>query len=64
MEAVQAQVLEHYRSELVDRIRATGLVLSAGGLTVKLAQEFDRWDTDRSGSVNSTEFKKFMEKPS
>ena len=40
MEAVQAQVLEHYRSELVDRIRAKGLVLSAGGLTVKLAKEF------------------------
>jgi 4-hydroxy-3-methylbut-2-enyl diphosphate reductase len=30
MEAVQAQVESHYRSELVDRIRARGLVLSAG----------------------------------
>jgi 4-hydroxy-3-methylbut-2-enyl diphosphate reductase len=40
MQAVQAQVLEHYRSELVDRIRAKGHVLSAGGLTVKLAKEF------------------------
>src|SRR5881296_4683222 len=40
MEAVQAQVLSHYRSELVDRIRANGGVLSAGGLTVKLAKEF------------------------
>ncbi len=40
MEAVQAQVLSHYRSELVDRIRARGHVLSAGGLTVKLAKEF------------------------
>ena len=27
MEAVQAQVLTHYRSELVDRIRANGGVL-------------------------------------
>jgi 4-hydroxy-3-methylbut-2-en-1-yl diphosphate reductase len=40
MEAVQAQVLSHYRSELVERIRANGNMLSAGGLTVKLAKEF------------------------
>jgi len=41
MAAVQAQVLSHYRSELVDRIRANGCVLSAAGiLTVKLAKEF------------------------
>src|SRR5688572_31201355 len=41
MEAVQAQVLSHYRSELVDRIRAQGLVTSADGLLkIKLAKEF------------------------
>ena len=40
MEAVQAQVLSHYRSELVERIRANGNVLSAGDLTIKLAKEF------------------------
>lgn len=40
MAAVQAQVLSHYQSELVDRIRASGNVLSVGGLTVKLAKEF------------------------
>ncbi len=40
MSAVQAQVLSHYRSELVERIRANGHILSAGNLTVKLAQEF------------------------
>jgi 4-hydroxy-3-methylbut-2-enyl diphosphate reductase len=41
MQAVQAQVLSHYRSELVERIRANGHVLSADGLlTVKLAKEF------------------------
>ena len=41
MAAVQAQVLSHYRSELVERIRANGYVLSADGLlTVKLAKEF------------------------
>ena len=40
MEAVQAQVLSHYRSELVDGIRARGGVVSAGGITIKLAKEF------------------------
>ena len=40
MEAVQAQVLSHYRSEIVERIRANGGVISAGDLTVKLAKEF------------------------
>ncbi len=41
MEAVQAQVLSHYRSELVERIRANGHVIShPGTLTVRLAKEF------------------------
>lgn len=41
MEAVQAQVLSHYRSDLVDRIRARGHVISADGvLTIKLAKQF------------------------
>src|SRR5438477_7937989 len=40
MAAVQAQVLSHYRSELVERIRANGHVLASGDLTVKLAKEF------------------------
>jgi 4-hydroxy-3-methylbut-2-enyl diphosphate reductase len=40
MSAVQAQVLSHYRSELVERIRANGGIVSAGGLTIKLAKEF------------------------
>lgn len=40
MTAVQAQVLSHYRSDLVERIRASGHILSAGGMTVKLAKEF------------------------
>jgi 4-hydroxy-3-methylbut-2-en-1-yl diphosphate reductase len=41
MEAVQALVLSHYRSDLIDRIRAKGHILSADGLlTVKLAKEF------------------------
>jgi 4-hydroxy-3-methylbut-2-en-1-yl diphosphate reductase len=41
MEAVQAQVISHYRSELVTRIRVNGGILTAPGrLTVKLAKEF------------------------
>ena len=40
METVQAQVLSHYRSELVERVRAHGGVLGADSLTVKLAKEF------------------------
>src|SRR5213594_1110094 len=39
MAAVQAQVLSHYRSDLVERIRASGHILSAGDLTIKLAKE-------------------------
>src|SRR3954462_6722099 len=41
MEAVQAQGLSHYRSELIDRIRAKGDVVSVDGqLTGKLAKGF------------------------
>lgn len=41
MVEVQAQVLSHYRSQLVERIRANGNVISAPGvLTVRLAKEF------------------------
>ncbi|MDB6055259.1 MAG: lytB [Verrucomicrobiales bacterium] len=42
MESVQAQVLSHYRSEIVDKIRASGNVLTSpeSRMTVKLAKEF------------------------
>ena len=40
MEAVQASVLSHYRSEIVENIRANGGVIAADGLKVKLAKEF------------------------
>jgi 4-hydroxy-3-methylbut-2-en-1-yl diphosphate reductase len=40
MAEVQAQVLSHYRSGLVERIRSSGHVLSAGDLTIKLAKQF------------------------
>lgn len=29
----------------------------------ELAQEFERWDHDHSGTVNATEFRSFMERP-
>jgi len=40
MQAVSAQVVAHYRSELVERLRANGGTFSYGGLTSRLAKEF------------------------
>jgi 4-hydroxy-3-methylbut-2-enyl diphosphate reductase len=40
MAAVQAQVETHYRSEIVDRLRAGGGLLSVDGVTVRLAKQF------------------------
>ena len=40
MADVQAQVVMHYRSELVEYLRAHGGMISVGGLTIKLAKEF------------------------
>ena len=40
MEAVQQQVEQHYRSVVVEKLRASGNVLSAAGLTVRLAKQF------------------------
>ena len=40
MEAVQAQVEKHYRSALVERIRANGHQIQAGDLNIRLAKEF------------------------
>ena len=40
MAAVQAQVESHYRSEVVERLRASGGRLSVDGVTVKLAKQF------------------------
>jgi len=40
MAAVQAQVESHYRSEIVEKLRASGGTLSVGGVTVKLAKQF------------------------
>ncbi|MEO6052621.1 MAG: 4-hydroxy-3-methylbut-2-enyl diphosphate reductase [Chthoniobacterales bacterium] len=40
MERVQAEVEEHYRSELVERIRAQNGVYRVGNTTIRLAREF------------------------
>ena len=40
MAAVQAQVETHYRSEIVERLRASGGTLTCEGLTVRLAKQF------------------------
>jgi len=40
MEAVRQQVEEHYRSQIVERLRQRGGLLEAGGLKVRLAKEF------------------------
>ncbi len=40
MEKVRAQVQTHYRSSLIEFLRANGNVFSAGGVTIKLAKEF------------------------
>jgi len=40
MTQVQAQVESHYRSEIVDRLRANGGSITVAGVTVKLAKQF------------------------
>jgi len=40
MEAVHAQVEQHYRSLIIERLRERGNILTAGGLKVRLAKEF------------------------
>src|SRR5437588_6778914 len=40
MAAVQAQVESHYRSEVVERLRASGGTITQAGVTVRLAKQF------------------------
>jgi len=40
MSAVQEQVESHYRSDIVDKVRRQGGIISVGGLTVRLAKQF------------------------
>jgi 4-hydroxy-3-methylbut-2-enyl diphosphate reductase len=40
MTAVQEQVESHYRSDIVDKVRRTGGIISVGDVTVRLAKQF------------------------
>lgn len=40
MTAVQEQVESHYRSDIVDKVRRTGGIITAGNVTVRLAKQF------------------------
>lgn len=40
MTAVQEQVEAHYRSDIVDKVRRTGGIISVGDVTVRLAKQF------------------------
>src|SRR4249919_4083064 len=40
MAAVQQQVESHYRSDIVDKIRRAGGIISVGDTTVRLAKQF------------------------
>jgi 4-hydroxy-3-methylbut-2-enyl diphosphate reductase len=40
MAAVQEQVESHYRSDIVDKVRRAGGIISVGDTTVRLAKEF------------------------
>ncbi len=40
MERVQAEVAEHYRSSIVEKVRAKGGLLSIGDTTIRLAKQF------------------------
>ncbi len=40
MTAVQQQVESHYRSDIVDKVRRAGGIISVGGVTVRLAKQF------------------------
>ncbi len=64
MEAVQAEVLTHYRSELVDHIRANGNQVTVDGLTIRLAKEFGFcYGVERAIDLAYAARKVFKDKP-
>ena len=65
MEKVKAQVLSHYRSNLVDHLRTTGEVTSqAGRMTIKLAKEFGFcYGVERCIDLAYAALKVFPDKP-
>jgi 4-hydroxy-3-methylbut-2-enyl diphosphate reductase len=65
MEQVKAQVLTHYRSDLVDRLRISGEVTSKGArMTIKLAKEFGFcYGVERCIDLAYAALKVFPDKP-
>ncbi len=65
MEQVKAQVLSHYRSDLVDRLRTAGEVTSkVGQMTIKLAKEFGFcYGVERCIDLAYAALKVFPDKP-
>src|SRR5438132_11020749 len=43
MAAVQQQVESHYRSDIVEKVRRAGGIISVGDTTVRLAKQFGCW---------------------
>jgi 4-hydroxy-3-methylbut-2-enyl diphosphate reductase len=65
MEQVKAQVLSHYRSDLVDRLRVSGEVTSESArMTIKLAKEFGFcYGVERCIDLAYAALKVFPDKP-
>ncbi len=65
MEQVKAQVLTHYRSDLVDRLRVSGEVTSESArMTIKLAKEFGFcYGVERCIDLAYAALKVFPDKP-
>lgn len=64
LEAVKAQVEEHYRSPLVECIRSRGGSISAAGLTIRLAKEFGFcYGVERAIDLAYAARKVFKERP-
>jgi len=65
MEQVKAQVMTHYRSDLVDRLRAQGKVhCPTGQITIKLAKEFGFcYGVERCIDLAYAALKVFPDKP-
>jgi 4-hydroxy-3-methylbut-2-enyl diphosphate reductase len=64
LKAVEAQVEEHYRSQLVESIRSRGGRISAAGMTVRLAKEFGFcYGVERAIDLAYAARKVFKDKP-
>lgn len=64
MAAVQEQVENHYRSEVVDRLRHQGNELTVGGVTLRLAKQFGFcYGVERAIDLAYAAHKVFRERP-